>query len=102
MSLLHARLVVELVETHQRVSHLGRTPSGVLTCTGVGCQCRKHQPLAFIIRNGISEMHPYPLIRSGGLFLIIIAAMIIAGAPLPRARNKLVAAGLALASIVTA
>lgn len=47
-------------------------------------------------------MHPYPLIRGGGLFLIIIGAMIIAGAPLPRARNKLVAAGLALASIVTA
>ena len=47
-------------------------------------------------------MHPYPLIRSGGLFLVIIGAMIIAGASLPRVRNILVAAGLALASIVTA
>ena len=47
-------------------------------------------------------MYPYPLIRSGGLFLVIIGAMIIAGVPLPRARNILVAAGLALASIVTA
>ena len=47
-------------------------------------------------------MYPYPLIRSGGLFLIIVGAMIIAGASLPRARNILVAAGLALASIVTA
>jgi hypothetical protein len=47
-------------------------------------------------------MYPFPLIRSGGLFLIIIGAMIIAGALLPRARNILVVAGLALASIITA
>ena len=47
-------------------------------------------------------MYPYPLIRSGGLFLIIIGAMIIAGVLLPRARNILVAVGLALASIITA
>jgi len=47
-------------------------------------------------------MYPYPLIRSGGLFLAMIGAMIIAGVPLPRARNILVAVGLALASIVTA
>ena len=50
----------------------------------------------------MSEMYPYPLIRGGGLFLTIIGAMIIAGALLPKARNILVAAGLALASIVTA
>jgi hypothetical protein len=49
----------------------------------------------------MSEMYIYPLIRSGGLFLTIIGAMIIAGALLPRARNILVAAGLAFASIVT-
>lgn len=47
-------------------------------------------------------MYPYPLIRGGGLFLTIIGAMIIAGAMLPRSRNIMVAAGLALASIVTA
>ena len=47
-------------------------------------------------------MHPYPLIRSGGPFLMIIGAMIIAGASLPKVRNILVAAGLALASMVTA
>jgi uncharacterized protein DUF6609 len=47
-------------------------------------------------------MYPYPLIRGGGLFLTIIGAMIIAGALLPRARAMLVAAGLALAGIVTA
>jgi hypothetical protein len=50
----------------------------------------------------MAEMYPYPLIRCGGLFLIIIGAMIIAGALLPRARNMLVAVGLAVASIVTA
>jgi hypothetical protein len=50
----------------------------------------------------MAEMYPYPLIRGGGIFLIIIGAMIIAGALLPRARNILVAAGLAFASIVTA
>ena len=47
-------------------------------------------------------MYPYPLIRGGGLFLIIIGAIIIAGALLPRTRNILVATGLAFASIVTA
>jgi hypothetical protein len=47
-------------------------------------------------------MYPYPLIRAGGLFLIIIGTMIIAGALLPRARNIVVGAGLAIASIVTA
>jgi hypothetical protein len=50
----------------------------------------------------MSEMYPYPLIRGGGLFLTIIGAMIMAGALLPGARNRLVAAGLALASVVTA
>lgn len=57
---------------------------------------------AFILGNGISEVYPYPLIRSGGLFLIIMGAMIMAGAALPRARNILVAAGLGFASLVTA
>ena len=47
-------------------------------------------------------MYPYPLIRGGGLFLMIIGAMIIAGTPLPGARNVLVAVGLALAGIATA
>ena len=47
-------------------------------------------------------MYSYPLIRSGGLFLIIMGAMIMAGASLPRVRNILVAAGLAFASLVTA
>ena len=47
-------------------------------------------------------MYPYPLIRGGGLFLIVIGAMIIAGALLPKFRNRLVAVGLALAGIITA
>ena len=47
-------------------------------------------------------MFPYPLIRGGGLFLTIVGAMIIAGVALPRARNILLALGLALASITTA
>ena len=47
-------------------------------------------------------MYAYPLIRSGGLFLIVIGVMIMAGALLPRFRNILVAVGLALASLVTA
>ena len=47
-------------------------------------------------------MSPYPLIRGGGLFLVIVGAMIIAGAALPRTRNVLLALGLALASVATA
>ena len=47
-------------------------------------------------------MYPYPLVQSGGLFLIIMGAMMIAGASLPRARNILIAAGLAFASLITA
>jgi len=47
-------------------------------------------------------MSLYPLIRGGGLFLVIIGAMIMAGAALPRTRNVLLALGLALASVATA
>lgn len=47
-------------------------------------------------------MSPYPLIRGGGLFLVIVGATIMAGAALPRIRNVLLALGLALAGVATA
>jgi hypothetical protein len=48
-----------------------------------------------------AELHPYPLIRSGGLFLMLVGTALAIGTIWPWARQILMAAGLAVASLVT-
>jgi hypothetical protein len=47
-------------------------------------------------------LHPYPLVRGGGLFLLLVGAGITSGAFWPQARRRLLGWSLALASVVTA
>jgi len=46
-------------------------------------------------------LHPYPLIRGGGLFLMLVGAGITAGTLWPVARRTLLASSFALAALVT-
>jgi hypothetical protein len=47
-------------------------------------------------------MHPFPLIRSGGLFVLIVGVSIVAGGVIRRRAWVLLAVGLALASVIEA
>ena len=47
-------------------------------------------------------IHPYPLVRSGGLFLLVVGIALVAGAFHSRWRVGLLAGGVAIATVVTA